>query len=238
MGARTPKATRSLIREHHMDVGSSARSATGWLEKPLPQWGPGQVAAFLGGTVAVVLILAVALAVLLLHRRQQKSWLETDGGGTALPSSQNLEPPPDRQSYLAPEDIQILHLEPGKRQQLQQEREEQEQLPLQAPYCDLGTAPHHPSDSGLKDTDVHYAELDISTLEVMSESRTTVPGPGEVVEYATIQLSPPQHMTPSHPALPLDYRPPGLKGLKRLQGTFIFPTNTSLLKSPPPIQDL
>nr|XP_035926429.1 nectin-1 isoform X3 [Halichoerus grypus] len=114
-------------------------------EKPLPQGGPGQVAAFLGGTVAVVLILAVALAILLLHRRQQKSWLETDGGGTALPSSQNLEPPPDRQSPLAPEDIQILHLEPGKRQQLQQEREEVEQLPLQAPYCDLGTAPHRPS---------------------------------------------------------------------------------------------
>lgn len=39
------------------------------------------MAGFLGGTVAVVLILAVALAVLLLHRRQQKSRLGTDGGG-------------------------------------------------------------------------------------------------------------------------------------------------------------
>lgn len=33
-----------------------------------------------------------------------------------------------------------------------------------------------------------------------------MPGPREVVEYATIQLSPPLIMTPNHPTPPLDYR--------------------------------
>ncbi|EFB23398.1 hypothetical protein PANDA_001952, partial [Ailuropoda melanoleuca] len=51
-------------------------------------------------------------------------------------------PPPDGQSHLAPEDIQILHLEPEKLQ-LQLEQEGPEQLPLQTPYCDLGTSPSY-----------------------------------------------------------------------------------------------
>uniref|UniRef100_M3Y2F6 Uncharacterized protein n=1 Tax=Mustela putorius furo TaxID=9669 RepID=M3Y2F6_MUSPF len=160
-------------------------------EKPLPRGGPEHVARFLGGTVGVVLIFAVALAVFLLHRQQQKNRLETDSGGTALPSSQKLEPSPDRHSHRAPEDIQILHLEPGKPPQ-PLEQEELEQLPLQTPYYDLCTSPsYRPSGSHLKDADIHYAELETSALELGSESRTTVSGPREAVEYATIQLSPP-----------------------------------------------
>ncbi|XP_078288972.1 uncharacterized protein LOC144612898 [Panthera onca] len=108
-----------------------------------------------------------------------------------MPSSQKLEPPHHRQSHLAPEDIQILHLEPGK-QQVQPEEKEMQQLVLQTPYYDLGTSPsYRPSGSGLKDPDVRYAELDTSALELVPGSWTTVPGPGEVVEYATIQLTPP-----------------------------------------------
>ncbi|XP_077739352.1 uncharacterized protein LOC144304690 [Canis aureus] len=110
-------------------------------EKPLHQRGPGEVARFLAGTAALVLILGVALAVLFLHRRQQERQLEVEGGGTALPTSQEPEPPPDRQSHRAPEDIQVLHLEPGK--QLLQQEQEVEQLPLQPPYYDLGTSPSY-----------------------------------------------------------------------------------------------
>uniref|UniRef100_A0A8C9CPX4 Nectin-1 n=2 Tax=Phocoenidae TaxID=9740 RepID=A0A8C9CPX4_PHOSS len=109
-------------------------------EKPLPQGGPGSMARFLGCTVAVVLILSVALTVFFLYHWQQKSRLEVDGGGTTLPFAQKLEPSPNRQSHLAPEDIQILCLEPGK-QHPQQEEEELQKLPAQAPYYDLGASP-------------------------------------------------------------------------------------------------
>ncbi|TEA29467.1 hypothetical protein DBR06_SOUSAS510019, partial [Sousa chinensis] len=108
--------------------------------KPLPQGGPGSMARFLGCTAAVVLILSVALTVFFLYHRQQKSRLEVDGGGTTLPFAQKLEPSPNRQSHLAPEDIQILRLEPGK-QHPQQEEEELQKLPAQPPYYGLGTSP-------------------------------------------------------------------------------------------------
>uniref|UniRef100_F6ZBM6 Nectin-1 n=1 Tax=Equus caballus TaxID=9796 RepID=F6ZBM6_HORSE len=160
-------------------------------EKPLPQRGLGSAARFLGGVVALVLILGVALAVFFLYHRQRKSWLEMDSGRTAPSPSQKLEPLPNRQSHLAPEDIQILHLEPGT-QQPQQEEEELQKLPPQTPYYDLGASPsYRPSGSDQKDADVHYAELDTSALELTPGPRTMVPGPREVVEYATIQLSPP-----------------------------------------------
>ncbi|MBZ3877043.1 putative nectin-1 isoform X2, partial [Sciurus carolinensis] len=106
---------------------------------PLPQGGPGSVARLLGGTVAMVLILGVALSVFFLYRRQQKSRLQMGGDGTDLSPSQKLETPPDRQSHLASEDIQSLHLEPGRWQQ----EEELPKLPLQPPYYDLGVSPSY-----------------------------------------------------------------------------------------------
>ncbi|XP_076780932.1 uncharacterized protein LOC143439067 isoform X2 [Arvicanthis niloticus] len=81
----------------------------------------------------MVLILGMTLAVFLLYRWQQKSQSGIDISGIDLSPSQKLEPTPDRQSQLAPEDIQALHLELG----LQQE----EDLPLQPPYYDLGVSP-------------------------------------------------------------------------------------------------
>ncbi|XP_073922640.1 nectin-1 isoform X2 [Castor canadensis] len=152
-------------------------------EKPIPQGDPGSVARLLGGTVAMVLILSVALSIFLLYRRQQKSQQGVDTDGTDLSPSQKLEPSPDRQSQLTPEDIQSLHLEPG----MWPQQEEELHHP---PYYDLGVSPsYQPLGSGLKDTDVYYAELDTSALELVPGPRTTIPGPGEVVEYATIQLT-------------------------------------------------
>ncbi|XP_006895700.1 PREDICTED: protein FAM101A-like [Elephantulus edwardii] len=99
--------------------------------------------------------------------------------------SQKLEFPPDTQSHLTPEDIQVQHLHPGT----QQEEEELQKLSPQTPYYDLGASPAYcPLDSGLKDTDIYYAELDTSALRPVPGPRTTKPEPGEVVEYATIQL--------------------------------------------------
>lgn len=59
-----------------------------------------------------------------------------------------------------------------------------------APHCLLPLLPHS-QDPGLKDADVYYAELDTSAMGCMQGPGTMEPGPGEVVEYATIQLSPP-----------------------------------------------
>eukprot|EP00073_Rattus_norvegicus_P048688 XP_017450937.1 PREDICTED: nectin-1 isoform X1 [Rattus norvegicus] len=152
-------------------------------EKPFPQGGPGSATRLLGGALAMVLILGMTLAVFLLYRWQQKSQLGIDISGMDLSPSQKLEPTPDRESQLAPEDIQGLHLELG--------RQQEEDLPLQPPYYDLGVSPtYQPLSSCLIDSDVHYAELDTSALEHMPGPQTTVLGPGEAVEYATIQLSP------------------------------------------------
>ncbi|KAL6044690.1 hypothetical protein STEG23_023663, partial [Scotinomys teguina] len=101
--------------------------------KPLPQGGPGSTARLLGGALAMVLILAMTLAVFLLYRWQQKGRLGIDMDGMDLSPSQKLKPPPDRQSQLGPEDIQGLHLELG--------RQQEEDLPLQPPYYDLGMSP-------------------------------------------------------------------------------------------------
>nr|XP_051704657.1 uncharacterized protein LOC127491610 isoform X1 [Oryctolagus cuniculus] len=127
-------------------MGSNQGSRTE--AKPLPRGGPGRASRLLGGTVAVVLILGVALAVLFVCRRQ-KSRLGTLGDQTDLPPSQKLEPSPDRQSGHAPDGSQVLHLESGRRRQQQQEEEDEgealQKLSLQPPYYDLGFSPaHHP----------------------------------------------------------------------------------------------
>uniref|UniRef100_A0A8C6S107 Uncharacterized protein n=1 Tax=Nannospalax galili TaxID=1026970 RepID=A0A8C6S107_NANGA len=104
--------------------------------KPLPHRGPGSTARLLGSTVAIVLIFGLTLAVFLLYRWQQKNQLGMDTDGMNLSPSQKLEHLPDRQSQLAPEDIQGLYLEPG--------RQQEEELPLQPPYYELGVSPTYP----------------------------------------------------------------------------------------------
>ncbi|XP_069869492.1 nectin-1 isoform X2 [Dipodomys merriami] len=107
-------------------------------EKPLHQGGLGSTARLLGGAVAILLVLGVALAVLFLCCQQQKSQLAVDSDGMDLSPSQKLEPFPNRQSQLAPVDIQILHLES---QRPSQQEEELQPEPLLPPYYDLGVTP-------------------------------------------------------------------------------------------------
>ncbi|CAO2635360.1 hypothetical protein LEMLEM_LOCUS23081 [Lemmus lemmus] len=83
----------------------------------------------------MILVLVVTLAVFLLYCWQQKNQLGTDIDRMDMSPHQKLEPSPDRQSQSAPEDFQDLHLEPG--------RQQEEDLPLQPPYYDLGVSPSY-----------------------------------------------------------------------------------------------
>lgn len=79
----TPKVFFLSLSSLYVSLSYSLILCLGLLvpEKPLPQGGPGSMARFLGCTVAVVLILSVALTVFFLYHRQEKSRLEVDGGG-------------------------------------------------------------------------------------------------------------------------------------------------------------
>ncbi|KAM7337739.1 hypothetical protein ACRRTK_003858 [Alexandromys fortis] len=91
----------------------------------------------------MVLVLVVTLAVFLLYRWQQKNQLGTDIDGMDMSPHQKLEPPADRQSQSAPEDFQGLHLELGSQQE--------EDVPLQPPYYDLGVSPiYRPLNSSMR----------------------------------------------------------------------------------------
>lgn len=47
-------------------------------DKPLPQGAPGGLIGIVGGVVAAVLLISVAITVFIVYRRQQKSRSETD----------------------------------------------------------------------------------------------------------------------------------------------------------------
>uniref|UniRef100_A0A8C5P0K1 Uncharacterized protein n=1 Tax=Jaculus jaculus TaxID=51337 RepID=A0A8C5P0K1_JACJA len=103
--------------------------------KPLPQGGPRSAASLLGGTVVMILILGVALAVFLLYCRQPKNRMGLNSDRTDLSPTQKLQSPPDRRSQLVSADIQGLHLEPRT--------QPEEDLLLQSPYHDMGVSSSH-----------------------------------------------------------------------------------------------
>uniref|UniRef100_A0A7M4FT39 Nectin cell adhesion molecule 1 n=1 Tax=Crocodylus porosus TaxID=8502 RepID=A0A7M4FT39_CROPO len=106
-------------------------------DKPLPQGAPGDLIGIVGGVVAAVLLIGVAVTVLIVYRRQQKSRSETDNDLTDLPPSHKPIPPPKRKlemkTHLTAEDIQVVHLDNMKHE------EEIQKLPLQTLYYDLAT---------------------------------------------------------------------------------------------------
>ncbi|XP_050178923.1 nectin-1 isoform X4 [Myiozetetes cayanensis] len=158
-------------------------------DKPLPQSAPGGIIGIVGGVVAAALILGVAVTVIVVYRRQQKNRTETDNDLIDLPPSHKPAPPPKRKqemkSHLTPEDIQVVHLDNMKHE------EEIQKLPLQTPYYDMAAPEPSPStdklNSGNKDCDVQYAELDTSALASSPSPRTSIHAGGDLVEYATIQ---------------------------------------------------
>ncbi|XP_030295059.1 nectin 1b isoform X3 [Sparus aurata] len=183
-------------------------------EKPMPQGPPGGVIGILGGVVAIGLIIGVAVTVFMVHRRQQKTRTETDNDliavaavadscvtqapekpesptRTDLPPAHKPAPPPpkkknsDMKGHLTSDDIQVVHLDKD---------EEMQKLPLQPPYYDMAPSESTPftdkPNSGHKDCDVQYAELDTAALASSPSPRSSaLTGPGDLVEYATIQPS-------------------------------------------------
>uniref|UniRef100_A0A8D2ZH83 Nectin cell adhesion molecule 1b n=1 Tax=Scophthalmus maximus TaxID=52904 RepID=A0A8D2ZH83_SCOMX len=183
-------------------------------EKPMAQGPPGGVIGILGGIVAIGLIIGVAVTVFMVHRRQQKTRTETDNDliavaavadscvtqapekpesptRTDLPPAHKPAPPPpkkknsDMKGHLTSDDIQVVHLDKD---------EEMQKLPLQPPYYDMAPSESTPftdkPNSGHKDCDVQYAELDTAALASSPSPRSSAhTGPGDLVEYATIQPS-------------------------------------------------
>ncbi|KAJ3590420.1 hypothetical protein NHX12_008371 [Muraenolepis orangiensis] len=94
------------------------------------------------------------------------------------PAHKPAPPPPKKDSemkgHLTSDDIQVVHLDKD---------DDMQKLPLQPPYYDIA-----PSESTAF-TDKMYAELDTSALasSVGPRSPASPGGPGELVEYATIQ---------------------------------------------------
>ncbi|XP_019742884.1 nectin 1b isoform X4 [Hippocampus comes] len=160
-------------------------------EKPMARGPPGGVIGILGGIVAIGLIIGVAVTVVMVHRRQQKTRTETDNDLTDLPPAHKPAPPPpkkknsDMKGHLTSDDIQVVHLDKD---------EEMQKLPLQPPYYDMAPSESTPftdkPNSGHKDCEVQYAELDTAALASSPSPRSSAhSGPGDLVEYATIQPS-------------------------------------------------
>ncbi|KAI9548047.1 hypothetical protein NQZ68_013066 [Dissostichus eleginoides] len=110
---------------------------------------------------------------------------------TDLPPAHKPAPPPpkkknsDMKGHLKSDDIQVVHLDKD---------EEMQKLPLQPPYYDMAPSESTPFtdklNSGHKDCDVQYAELDTAALASSPSPRSSAhTGPGDLVEYATIQPS-------------------------------------------------
>ncbi|KAJ7990159.1 hypothetical protein DPEC_G00297430 [Dallia pectoralis] len=110
--------------------------------------------------------------------------------GSDLPPAHKPAPPPpkkkssDLKGHLTSDDIQVVHLDKD---------EEMQKLPLQPPYYDMAPSDTIPftdkPNSGLKDCDVQYAELDTAALASSPGVRSSVPTTGDLVEYASIQTS-------------------------------------------------
>ncbi|KAM8902640.1 nectin 1b isoform 3-T3 [Spinachia spinachia] len=180
-------------------------------EKPMAQGPPGGVIGILGGVVAIGLIVGVAVTVFMVHRRQQKTRTETDNDliavaavadscvtqapekpesptRTDLPPAHKPAPPPpkkknsDMKGHLTSDDIQVVHLDKD---------EEMQKLPLQPPYYDMAPSELTPftdkPNSGHKDCDVQYAELDTAALASSPSPRSSAhTGPGDLVEVGII----------------------------------------------------
>ncbi|XP_021175044.2 nectin cell adhesion molecule 1b isoform X5 [Fundulus heteroclitus] len=204
--------TYDLAGTYVCDATNSIGTRTGIVdvnitEKPMPQGPPGGVIGILGGVVAIGLIIGVAVTVFMVHRRQQKTRTETDNDliavaavadscvtqapekpesptRTDLPPAHKPAPPPpkkknsDMKGHLTSDDIQVVHLDKD---------EEMQKLPLQPPYYDMAPSESTPftdkPNSGHKDCDVQYAELDTAALASSPSPRSSAhTGPGDLVE--------------------------------------------------------
>ncbi|XP_038635696.1 nectin cell adhesion molecule 1b isoform X3 [Scyliorhinus canicula] len=161
-------------------------------DKPLPQGAPGGVIGILGGIIAAIIIISAMVTVFFIYRRQQKNRADTDNDLIDLPPSHKAPPPEKKtemKSHLTADDIQVVHLDSTKEEE---EAEEEQKIPMQTPYYDMAAPESSPysekSNTGTKDYDIQYAELDTTALASSHPSpRTSIHAGGDLVEYATIQ---------------------------------------------------
>ncbi|XP_010872495.1 nectin cell adhesion molecule 1b isoform X2 [Esox lucius] len=228
--------TYELAGTYVCDATNSIGTRTGLVEvnvteKPMARGPPGGVLGVLGGVVAAGLLIAVAITVFMVYRRQQKTRTETDNDliavaavadscvtqppppsspptsgsvtppavpdnvvsqapekpesptRTDLPPAHKPAPPPpkkksgDLKGHLTSDDIQVVRLDKD---------EEMQKLPLQPPYYDMAPSESIPftdkPNSGLKDCDVQYAELDTVALASSPSPRSSVQNTGDLVE--------------------------------------------------------
>ncbi|XP_063348462.1 nectin cell adhesion molecule 1b isoform X3 [Pelmatolapia mariae] len=161
-------------------------------EKPMAQGPPGGVIGILGGVVAIGLIIGVAVTVVMVHRRQQKTRTETDNDLTDLPPAHKPAPPPpkkknsDMKGHLTSDDIQVVHLD---------KEEEMQKLPLQPPYYDMAPSESTPftdkPDSG------RHPEEPLNPAEYMSYQR--VCNMEQFPESQPAPAYPPVTFLPQHP---------------------------------------
>ncbi|XP_057684894.1 nectin-1-like isoform X3 [Corythoichthys intestinalis] len=135
-------------------------------EKPMARGPPGGVIGILGGIVAIGLIIGVAVTVVMVHRRQQKTRTETDNDLTDLPPAHKPAPPPpkkknsDMKGHLTSDDIQVVHLDKD---------EEIQKLPLQPPYYDMAPSESTPFTDKLDSG--NHPEEPLNPTEYMSHQR-------------------------------------------------------------------
>ncbi|XP_077422763.1 nectin 1b isoform X2 [Vanacampus margaritifer] len=158
-------------------------------EKPMARGPPGGVIGILGGIVAIGLIIGVAVTVVMVHRRQQKTRTETDNDliavaavtdscvtqaaekpesatRTDLPPAHKPAPPPpkkknsDMKGHLTSDDIQVVHLDKD---------EEMQKLPLQPPYYDM--APSESTPFTDKPASGNHPQEPLNPTEYMSYQR-------------------------------------------------------------------
>ncbi|KAK7151512.1 hypothetical protein R3I94_007985 [Phoxinus phoxinus] len=156
----------------------------------MPQGPPGGIFGVLGVVLVGGLIVGVVVTICMVYRRGKKPRTETDNDLTDLPPAHKPAPPPpkkkssDMKGGLTPDEIQVVHLD---------KEDEIQKIPLQPPYYDMAqsesTAFTDKPNSGHKDCDVQYAELDTSALASSPSPRSSVHTGGDLVEYATIQPS-------------------------------------------------
>ncbi|XP_070295712.1 nectin-2-like [Salvelinus sp. IW2-2015] len=126
---------------------------------------PGGVLGVLGGVVAAGLLIAMAVTVFMVCRRQQKTRTNTDNDLTDLPPAHKPVPPPpkkrssDLKGHLTSDDIQVLTLD--------------KKLPLQPPYYDMVPSESTPFTN--KPTTSPHLSLDSS--QTLSHLSLTSPDP-------------------------------------------------------------
>ncbi|XP_051254129.1 nectin cell adhesion molecule 1b isoform X7 [Dicentrarchus labrax] len=149
-------------------------------EKPMPQGPPGGVIGILGGVVAIGLIVGVAVTVFMVHRRQQKTRTETDNDliAVAAVADSCVTQAPEK-----PESPTRTDLPPAHKPAPPPPKKKNSDMKGHLTSDDI-------QNSGHKDCDVQYAELDTAALASSPSPRSSAhTGPGDLVEYATIQPS-------------------------------------------------